>query len=97
MREVIGYKIRTKRIQNGYTLETLSRLMGMTRCNLANIELGKQRMFLDQAIKLGKILCFNISLLAENEGETLAQYRVTELRDKIKELETKMRQMENAS
>ncbi len=80
-----GKLIREKRKLNRYSIDQLAVLLGMSRTNLGLIERGKQKIFLNQAIKISNILCFNISLFDESQTQ-----KITTAKDSINIIENEL-------
>lgn len=63
---IIGRKVRAWRISQNLTQQQLSRLVGLARSSIANIELGKQRVSLHKLEVIAKKLNTTINDLSTN-------------------------------
>lgn len=68
----IGVTLRRAREALGMTQGELAQLVGLSRTSLTNIELGRQRILVDQLVELATALHISVvSLIPERDTETL--------------------------
>ena len=63
----IGNRIRQTRDLLQYTQAALAQRLGRSRAWLANIESGKQRLFVDDALKIARIFGISLDALVGDE------------------------------
>lgn len=76
----IGTTLRAAREAQGMTQGELASVVGLSRTSLTNIELGRQRILVDQLADLATALHVSVtSLIPERNTEVISQYDSTQL------------------
>ena len=76
----IGSTLRLAREALGMTQGELASAVGISRTSLTNIELGRQRILVDQLVDLADVLHVPVSsLIPEQKSTGISQYESTQL------------------
>lgn len=76
----VGMTIRAAREGLSMTQGELATVVGISRTSLTNIELGRQRILVDQLVELSNALNVSVSsLLPERSTEVISKYESTHL------------------
>lgn len=54
--KIVGRNIEKYRVQKGITQESLGKILSLSRCNISNIECGRQAIMLPHLYNISKVL-----------------------------------------